>query len=344
MPEMRPIPDREGPLLLRRPGSGGAPVIMDWIYVALGLVILLLAGDSLVKGAVNLSLRLGVPALIVSLTIVAFGTSAPELLVSVSAILDGVAGLALGNVVGSNTANILLVLGVPAIISVMHTSEHDTRASFVQMIAATLLFIVLCSFGTLEWWTGLILLAALAAMLLHAARETMRHQKATALAAADNEDEIEGADPDLGWPKIIVFLVLGLIGLPLGAELLVGGSVNIARTLGVSETAIGLTLVAVGTSLPELATTVMAAIRRQADVAIGNVIGSNMFNLLGIIGVASLVGPIPVDPMFFQLDLWVMLGASLLLIPFVFFGKDIGRTWGIVLSSLYLAYLVISLT
>lgn len=319
-------------------------MILDWLYVGIGLVILLLAGDSLVKGAVNLSLRLGVPALIVSLTIVAFGTSAPELLVSVSAILDGVAGLALGNVVGSNTANILLVLGIPAMISVMHTSEHDTRASYVQMIGASLLFIALCSLGTIEWWSGLILLAALAAMLVHAARASRRHQKATALAAANNPEEVEGADPDLGWPKIAVFLVLGLIGLPLGAELLVNGSVNIARDLGVSETAIGLTLVAVGTSLPELATTVMAAIRRQADVAIGNVIGSNMFNLLGIIGIASLVGPIPVDPGFFRLDLWVMLGASLLLVPFVFFGRDIGRVWGILLTSLYVVYLVISLT
>jgi len=317
--------------------------MMDWLYVILGLVILLLAGDSLVKGAVNLSLRLGVPALIVSLTIVAFGTSAPELLVSISAILDGVPGLALGNVVGSNTANILLVLGIPAIISVMHTNEHDTRASYVQMIGASLLFIALCSFGTIEWWSGLILLTALAAMLLHAARETRRHKAASALVAVD-EEEIEGADPNLGWPKILIFLVLGLIGLPLGAELLVSGSVNIASDLGVSETAIGLTLVAIGTSLPELATTVMAAIRRQADVAIGNVIGSNMFNLLGIIGVASLVGPIPVDPMFFRVDLWVMLGASLLLIPFVYLGRNIGRAWGIVLTGLYLVYLVVALT
>ena len=312
---------------------------MDWLFVAVGLVILLLAGDALVKGAVNLSLRLGVPALIVSLTIVAFGTSAPELLVSVNAILDGVPGLALGNVVGSNTANVLLVLGVPALIATMHTSHIDTRNSYFQMIAATLLFMGLCFTGLLTWWSGLILLAALAAMLIHAARMTMAHRKA----AADDE-EIEGADPNLGWPKILLFLALGLAGLPLGAELLVQGAVNIARTFGMSETVIGLTLVAVGTSLPELATTVMAAIRRQADVAIGNVIGSNMFNLLGIIGIASLVGPIPVDAEFLTRDLWVMLGASLILIPFVFFGRDITRLWGAVLFGLYVAYAVLALT
>ncbi len=313
---------------------------MDWIYVIVGLVILLLAGDSLVKGAVNMSLRLGVPALIVSLTIVAFGTSAPELLISVQAILDGVPGIAIGNVVGSNTANVLLVLGIPALLAAMHTSECDTRKSYLQMIAATALFIALAFTGVFTWWSGLILLAALAAMLGYAMLEVKRHRRAC---AGDEDEEIEGADPNLGWAKIAMFLVLGMIGLPLGASLLVDGSTNIARSYGITETVIGLTLVAIGTSLPELATTVMAALRRQADVALGNVIGSNMFNLLGIIGVASLVGPIPVDDQFLSFDLWVMLGASLLLIPFVFLRQNITRVWGVVLSVAYVTYLVVVL-
>ncbi len=233
---------------------------MDWLYTIVGLVILLLSGDSLVKGAVNLSLRLGVPALIVSLTIVAFGTSAPELLISIQAIWDGVPGLALGNVVGSNTANVLLVLGIPALLATMHTSECDTRTSYLQMMAATALFIVLAFFGPLTWISGVILLAALTAMLLHAARSANAHRK-----ACECDPDIEGADPKLGWPKIALFLVLGLIGLPLGANLLVEGATSIAREFGISETVIGLTLVAIGTSLPELATTVMAALRRQAE-------------------------------------------------------------------------------
>ena len=312
---------------------------MDWLYTAVGLVILLLAGDSLVKGAVNLSLRLAVPALIVSLTVVAFGTSAPELLIAIQAIFDDVPGLALGNVVGSNAANVLLVLGVPALLATMHTSECDTRSSYLQMIAATALFIVMCFIGPFTWITGLILLAALVAMLTHAARAANKHRKAN----ADDEEEVEGADPNLGWPKIALFLALGIIGLPLGAKLLVDGATNIALTFGISETVIGLTLVAIGTSLPELATTVMAALRRQADVALGNVIGSNMFNLLGIMGVASLVGTIPVDPQFLTFDLWIMLLASLMLIPFVFFKMDINRIWGVALSALYVAYLVIVL-
>lgn len=318
---------------------------MDWLYVAVGLVILLLAGDSLVKGAVNMSLRLGVPALIVSLTIVAFGTSAPELLISIQAIWDGVPGLALGNVVGSNTANVLLVLGVPALMATMHTSECDTKHSYLQMLAATVLFIVLAFIGDFNWVSGVILLVALAAMLIHAAMSAKKHRKdAKANVADEEEEEIEGADPSLGWGKILMFLGLGLIGLPLGASLLVDGSVNIARQFGISETVIGLTLIAIGTSLPELATTVMAALRRQADVALGNVIGSNMFNLLGIMGVASLVGTIPVEGQFLSFDLWVMLGASLLLIPFVFMKVDINRIWGVILSALYIAYLLVALT
>ena len=320
---------------------------MDLIYAALGLVILLLAGDSLVRGAVNMSLRLGVPALIVSLTIVAFGTSAPELLISVQAIIDGVPGLAMGNVVGSNTANILLVLGIPALISGLSTATCDTKKSYLQMMGATLLFIVLCMGGVITWVQGLVLLAALGLMLSSAFREALSHRRSNHVAAndacCDGEEEVEGADPDMPWWKVILFLVLGLIGLPLGADLLVDASTNIARHYGVSETVIGLTLVALGTSLPELATTVMAALRNQAEVALGNVIGSNMFNLLAIIGIASFIGPIPVERGILQFDLWVMLGASILLAPFVFLKWHMGRIWGIVLSALYVIYVMIVL-
>lgn len=310
---------------------------MPWLMSGLGLVILLLSGDALVKGAVNTSLRLGVPALIVSLTVVAFGTSAPELLISVSAALDNVPGLALGNVVGSNTANILLVLGIPALITTMHTSQCNTRKTYVQMLAASILFIALAFRGIFDWIAGLVLLAGLALMLFDAIRDAHGHRQAC---KADPVEEVEGADPDMRWWRIIVYLVLGLVGLALGADMLVTNATIIAQTYGVSDTVIGLTLVAVGTSLPELATTVMAAVRRQADVALGNVIGSNMFNLLAIIGIASLVRPIPVDPAFLSFDLWVMLGASALLFPFVFLKMDLGRVWGVILTTLYIGYVV----
>ena len=302
---------------------------MEWLLAAGGLIILIVAGDSLVKGAVNLALRLGVPALIVSLTIVAFGTSAPELLISVQSILDGFPGLALGHVVGSNTANVLLVLGIPALLAVMRTSDYDVRSSYLQMLAATALFIVLCFFGPLNWISGLILLAGLAAMLTHAV-----------IAARNSREgpEVEGADPSMVWGRIILLLVLGLVGLPIGSELLIRGATTIAQDFGISDSVIGLTLVAVGTSLPELATTVMAALRRQADVALGNVIGSNLFNLLGIMGVATLVGPVPVDDQFLTFDLWVMAGAAVLMIPLVFMGRNLTRLWGIGLTGAYAAY------
>lgn len=309
---------------------------MEFLFAGLGLVILLLAGDSLVRGAVNASLRLGVPALIVSLTVVAFGTSAPELLISIEAIDDDAPGLALGNVVGSNTANILLVLGLPALISTLNTSECDTRKSYVTMLIASLIFIGVAFFGPITWVHGILLLTLLAAILGDQARQALAHRRS----ASQMDEQLEGVDPNLSWRWIVLYLVLGLIGLPLGADLLVDSSLEIAEDIGVSESVIGLTLVAIGTSLPELATTIMAAIRRQADVALGNVIGSNMFNLLGIMGVASLFGSIPVDPDFLEFDLWVMLGASVLIAPFVFSKtRNMTRRWGVALCAAYVGYI-----
>lgn len=309
---------------------------MDFLVAALGLVLLLLAGDALVRGAVNLSLRLGVPALLVSLTVVAFGTSAPELLIATQAIHEGAPGIALGNVVGSNTANILLVLGIPALISGIHTHGSEIHKNYLIMLVASVLFIVIAFFGPITWVQGLILLATLGLILTLQARDALAHRRA---GDQTELDEVEGADPDMPWPKIAIFLALGLVGLPLGADLLVGASTNLARHFGISETVIGLTLVAIGTSLPELATSVMAALRRQADVALGNVVGSNMFNLLAIIGIASFVGPIPVDPEFLAFDLWVMLAASLVLAPFVFLGKSMTKRWGLAFLVLYGTYL-----
>ena len=316
---------------------------MEWVLVSLGLVILLLAGDALVRGAVNLSLRIGIPALIVSLTIVAFGTSAPELLISLQAALKNAPGIAIGNVVGSNTANILLVLGLPAILATLHTSHCNSRRTYIFMIAASLLFIALAFRGVFTFWSGIVLLGALTLVLADAFRMAHSHRKEAMGLVVEDEEELEGADPDMPWWRIIVFLILGLVGLPLGADLMVDNAEIIARRYGVSEVVIGLTLVALGTSLPELATTVMAALRKQADVALGNVIGSNMFNLLAIIGITSLVAPIPVDVEILRFDLWVMLGASILIVPFVFLKQDINRIWGIALTLLYVTYILVVL-
>ena len=308
---------------------------MVWIMSLVGLVILLLSGDLLVRGAVNLSLRLGVPALIVSLTIVAFGTSAPELLIAISAVDDGASGIAIGNVIGSNIANVLLVLGMPALLSTLDFSECDTRRDFYIMLGATVVFIALAATGQFGWWQGAILLAMLAGFLGSA----VWRAKCQTGASSTDEDDLEGLDPELPMWKVLGFLLLGLIGLPMGADILVDNAVYIARTYGISEEIIGLTLIAIGTSLPELATTVMAGLRNQAEVALGNVIGSNIFNLLGIIGVTTLFDEIYVSSSFFALDIWVMLASALVLIPFVFLKWRMSRPIGALFLGAYTLYL-----
>lgn len=308
---------------------------MVWIMSLVGLVILLLSGDLLVRGAVNLSLRLGVPALIVSLTIVAFGTSAPELLIAISAVDDGASGIAIGNVIGSNIANVLLVLGMPALLSTLDFSECDTRRDFYIMLGATVVFIALAATGQFGWWQGAILLAMLAGFLGSA----VWRAKCQTGASSTDEDDLESLDPELPMWKVLGFLLLGLIGLPMGADILVDNAVYIARTYGISEEIIGLTLIAIGTSLPELATTVMAGLRNQAEVALGNVIGSNIFNLLGIIGVTTLFDEIYVSSSFFALDIWVMLASALVLIPFVFLKWRMSRPIGALFLGAYTLYL-----
>ena len=314
---------------------------MEWLILVSGIVVLLVAGDMLVKGAVHTSLRLGIPAFIVSLTIVGIGTSAPEMLISVSAVLDGAPGLAIGNVVGSNIANVLLVLGLPAIFSVLKTSDTDTRFSFYQLMFATALFTALALRGAIDWFSGSILLLAFAVGIFLSVRAAMKHGAAT-VSAEDEECKLT-RELQMPWWRILGYLVVGLIGLPFGADLLVESASTIARSFDVSDTIIGLTVVAVGTSLPELATSLAAAVRRQADVALGNVIGSCIANILAIIGVAGLFGVVPVDQDILGFDLWVMVGTTLLLAPFVFRPIDIDRLWGVLFVSGYLAYVLVVL-
>ena len=305
---------------------------MFWALSFLGLFLLLISGDFLVKGAIQLSNRLGVSALLVSLTVVAFGTSAPELIVAIKATLSGSSGLALGNVVGSNIANILLVLGLPTLIVGLQNDIADTKRSFGLMVVASLLFIVFGMSGSFSWIYGIVLLSLLIFFLL----DTFRQNSEKAL----NNESLEFQQRiSHSWWTIIFFLILGVIGLPIGADLLVTNASALAKGYGVSDAVVGLTLVAIGTSLPELATTFVAVLRKKAEVVLGNLIGSNIFNLLAIIGVTSLISPVPVDPIFIKFDFWIMLGASLLIAPFIFLNIQFNRLSGFLFVTLYISYL-----
>ena len=309
---------------------------MVWLQALLGLIVLLVAGDLLVRGAVNFSLKIKIPAFIVSLTVVALGTSAPELLVAIRAILDNSPGIALGNVVGSNIANVFLVLGIPALIAGINTRECNTRKNYVFMMIATVIFLSLAFIGNFSLPQGILFLILLALFLLITARDTLKMQDKI------SNLEVENADPNLVFWKIILFLSLGFIGLPIGADILVTNSSLIAKSYGLSDEVIGLTLVALGTSLPELATTLMAALRKQAEVALGNVIGSNIYNLFAIVGITTMFGDIPIAPSFFNFDFWIMFGAGIVLFPFVYMRVNINRLWGAFLTLTYAAYLYLT--
>lgn len=307
---------------------------MDFLYIAVGLAILVGAGDALVRGAVTLSLKLGMPAVIISATIIAFGTSAPELLISVKSAYQGSPGIALGNAVGSNIANVLLVLGVPALIAPIAGCGKEAHRNTMTMIGATAVFTALVLQGQIGIWGGLILLAITVFMVVDSIRCGLAHPDEV------DDDELEDADPAMAGWKLTLLLAAGLLGLPLGAELLIQGAQGAARDFGVSEALIGLTIIAIGTSLPELATTVAAAMRNQADVAIGNVIGSNLFNLTAVIGTAALVAPLDVPDEIYQRDIWIMIGATALLAPFIFFCLKISRLIGAAFVLLYFGYIL----
>ncbi|WP_420408969.1 calcium/sodium antiporter [Hoeflea sp.] len=301
-----------------------------------GLVVLVLAGDYLVRGAVALAEKLSIDPLIIGLTIVAFGTSAPELFVSLQAAYDGVSGIAIGNVVGSNIANVLLVLGAPALLMAIHCREDGIGISLAVMIVMTLVLMAMMSAGNgLSRLDGLALLAIIALYLgwqINAARAC------GPVDIHDYHDDVANL-PQENW-KTWTFLIGGMIGLPAGAWLTVDGASQIARMLGASETAIGLTIVAIGTSLPELVTSVMAAWRRSAAVAIGNVVGSNIFNMGLILGGTAVILPLDVDDRIINIDMWVMLAVSLLVVALAHWNIPVKKLGGAAMLAAFAAYIL----
>lgn len=309
---------------------------MAYLEVVAGIVLLVVAGDFLVRGAVSLAHKAGVSALVIGLTIVSIGTSAPELVVGIDAVLEGSPTLALGNIVGSNIANSLLVVGLPAMVAPMACNAPRLGRNIMLMIGATLVFMWFAFDGTITFGNGLALVGLLVLFLIYSGKRAKKCPS-----ELEGIDEItEVAERPIPYRKSWAMVIGGLIGLTYGADLLVNGSIHLARTYGVSEALIGLTLVALGTSLPELVTAMVAAIRGHCDVAVGNVIGSNMFNILGIMGVSSMVGTIPVPDSFLQVDIWVMLGSSLLIIPFTKYRAQLGKAAGLIMVALYVGYMI----
>ena len=315
-------------------------MLVSVLLLMLGLVTLVVAGDVLVRGAAALARHWSVPALIVGLTIVAFGTSAPELVVSVGASLDGVGNLAAGNIVGSNIANILLALGLPALIMAIPTNMSGVARNTFICVVATLLFVFLAFIGNpLVFWQGAVLFAGIVVYLAWMGMLARSGADETIL---EEMSEIEeGRD---GLPttvaKDLVYVVSGLVGLFLGGELIVNNAVTLASGLGVSEAIIGLTIVAIGTSLPEIATVVIGSMRGHSEVALGNVLGSNVFNLFAVGGAAAMAGPVMVEPQLLAFDFWVMLAATGALLIYVLRRQPIGRKTGAVFTLAYLLYML----
>ena len=315
-------------------------MLVPLLLLLVGIVILIIAGDLMVRGAAALARHWGVPALIVGLTIVAFGTSAPEMVVGVQAVMRGAGELAAGNVIGSNIANVLLALGLPALIMAIPTNMTGVARNTFICLFATVLFIALAFMhNPLITWQGGILFAGIIIYLLYMfslARSGVHDP------ILDEMTEIDEGKDGLPTNMLLslVFVLGGIVGLVVGGKLIVDNAVTIATAMNISETIIGLTIVAIGTSLPEIATVIVASYRGHSEVAIGNVLGSNVFNLFAVMGATAMTGPVPIDDRLLTFDVWVMLASSAALLLFVLRRQPIGRLMGVIFVIAYILYML----
>ncbi|MDY8107596.1 calcium/sodium antiporter [Fulvimarina sp. 2208YS6-2-32] len=312
-------------------------LVWDLAFLAVGLVLLFIGGEGLVKGATSIAIRFGLSRLIVGLVIVGFGTSAPELLVSIQAALAGSPDIAIGNVVGSNIANILLILGVAAVIAPIANTDTSIRRDLVVMVAASLLIGALFLFGTIDRVMGIGLFAALGVYLVVSYGLERRRRKAVQV-------ELREEAPGLAPLPAGLFVVAGIVMLVLGARFMVDGATGIARDLGISEAVIGLTIVAIGTSLPELATAIVAARKREAEVVLANVVGSNIFNILCILGITAIISPIPVADRFASVDGPIMIAVAAAAALYLYRVTIVGRGVGAALLLAYAGYVAVQNT
>jgi cation:H+ antiporter len=312
---------------------------MSTVWFALGLVALVAGAELLVRGASRLSLSFGISPLVVGLTVVAFGTSAPEMAVSVQSAWSGQVDIAIGNVVGSNIFNVLLILGASALITPLVVNQQLIRQEVPVMIAVSLLLWALAADGGIGRWDGVLLLSLVVAYTVLLIRQSRRESSAVRA----EYDEAFAAQPenwDSHWGVQLLLVVGGLALLVLGSRWLVEAAVAFAQYLGVSELVIGLTIVAAGTSLPEVATSILAAIRGERDIAVGNVVGSNIFNILAVLGLSATVAPtsLTVSPAVLAFDLPVMVAIAVACLPIFFTGNLIARWEGLLFLAYYVAY------
>lgn len=307
---------------------------MNYILLLGGFIILILGGNWLLKAAVGLSLRLKIPKIVIGMTVVSFATSAPELIVSLKSALDGHSDIALGNVIGSNIANLGFVLGIVIIISIISVEKSFYITDWpIMMLASILLYVFIAFDGVLERYEGLILFVTLFVFLVY----LIKFQKKPAVV-----DEMPEDDEELPLPLTFFYLAIGGLGLWGGSELLIKGAVNLVSELGVSERIIGVTIISVGTSVPELAASVIAVIKKEKAISLGNLIGSNIFNILGVLGITSMISPITVnDQGLLTFDLIWMLFFAVLIFPLVFapFRMKLGWKEGLILLTSYAVFI-----
>jgi cation:H+ antiporter len=313
--------------------------MMTWVMLAAGLVVLTIGADLLVRGASRLALLAGISPLVVGLTIVAFGTSAPELAVSVNAAMDGKADIALGNVVGSNIFNVLIILGLSAVVAPLIVHRQLVRLDVPLMIYASVLVWLFGQDGVLSFWEGAMLASMIVAYTVFLIVQSRRESAADQAAVAGEAGDIPTPSAK-EWIVNPLLVVAGLGMLVLGANWLVESAITIARGFGVSELVIGLTIVAAGTSLPELATSVMAAIKGERDIAVGNIVGSNIFNILCVLGFSTVIagGDVPVSASLMSVDVPVMIGVALSCLPIFISGYVITRFNGFAWIGFYILY------
>lgn len=316
-------------------------MIVDFVWLTIGLALLIFGGDFLVKGAVGLALSKNISPLIIGMTIVSFGTSAPEMLVCINAALQpGDANLmSMGNIVGSNIANLSLVLGATALVARIPVENQSIKQDWPILFFSSLIFILFCWDLQVVWWEGMLLFMGVIVFTLFMIwKNKNKGDVAVDLPEVDLPDISNADNLKKIWLKNIGFLALGIVGLFYGADWLLSSATNIALTFGVSPYIIGVTILAVGTSIPELTTSIIAAYKKETEIALGNLIGSNIFNILAVVGLTSMISPMKLTQSAFNYDMMWMLAIAVIIFPFMIWKKIIQRWMGVILVLVYGCY------